>query len=717
MRRPTRIPKLDDAGEPGSPRRNVDYAAIGAANGPQAVGWEALRRGAQSLMNQGLQDQAQQAAKDGAQIGAADGAAAFDHKRGPILQDDGTVFGQARDNAMMTAYLTRLDLSSDELALELALDHKEDPDGFRTRWDKAGQAVIGQLPPEFREPAQMEWARKGLTQLAPITRARADRDLAEANAELVKGMDTYQTQAGNAWRSGDLNRAAEFDQKFRETLKARTDLDPRRREAELLKYEDSMRRHNILGNFDQAKKSGLGAAEGFIKGFADPKTHPQFDPDSRDKLVAEMTRDLHALKADRAVAVTQLHEQARTALTLAQQGYGGPDQLDGLIGRARGLDPKLAAGLTEARADIVYQADIAKLPPAEIAAQAGQWKAQADGETDLGAKARAARRHQAAMAAFDATGKALASDPLTHAARQGLIPLADFDPVNPDRAALDQRLAMRDNVKSYFGLNQVGVLTEAQAGKLAASITQAAPEAKADILLVMADKYGKAWPDVYGQLVKHKLPPEFRVLATMDARNADMAIARVKLAEAYHLGDDALKASIDKDKVKNIDGDLPGRLAPLRDSLTHAPNGPALMKEYNQAAKMLAYQYARTMDWDEALKKAVNDVVLSRYDFISDDTHNVRAPAGTSEAIKRQAERQLDLIKPSDLAPVKGPAKGGLSEAQLQEIAHTSAKRGKWVTNESDDGWVRLDSNGNPVMLADGRRLEMPFAVAGIGPR
>lgn len=163
-----------------------------------------------------------------------------------------------------------------------------------------------------------------------------------------------------------------------------------------LEYEGDMRRHAVLGDFDKAKGRGLGAADQFIKGFSDPKAHPDFDPDSRDKLTAEMSRDLHALKVERQLAVTQLHAEANTAITLARSGYAVP-QLDGMIERAQRLDPKLAASLSEGKGDVVYQADVAKLPPAQIMKDAQDWKAKADAATDLTEKARYARRHQAAV--------------------------------------------------------------------------------------------------------------------------------------------------------------------------------------------------------------------------------------------------------------------------------------------------------------------------------
>ena len=77
--------------------------------------------------------------------------------------------------------------------------------------------------------------------------------------------------------------------------------------------------------------------------------------------------------------------------------------------------------------------------------------------------------------------------------------------------------------------------------------------------------------------------------------------------------------------------------------------------------------------------------------------------------VETAADDLLGSLTADHLAAPANPSGVNLTPEQLKAIALQNAQRGYWVTGEQDDRLVRMGANGVPVMLASGKRLELPF--------
>ncbi len=254
---------------------------------------------------------------------------------------------------------------------------------------------------------------------------------------------------------------------------------------------------------------------------------------------------------------------------------------------------------------------------------------------------------------------------------------------------------------------QTRVLPKERAALRVAEIARAKPEDAADMLSQQSALYGRHWPAVYRDLVKAGMPREYQVLAT----TTDPA-GRAALASALSQDKDALRQAAGAD-AKEIDQTVTGAMAPLYRSLSAAPDGQDIAAGYEKAARVLAYRYAaQGMDAGEAATKAANDVALGRWDFVESGGQAIaRAPKGLGSKAQRWGEIVMSRTNADAIADPGDPGgvQTGYSAADRQEIALNGARRGAWMTMEDGTGWFRVHEDGQPVMLADGRRLEFRF--------
>ena len=123
----------------------------------------------------------------------------------------------------------------------------------------------------------------------------------------------------------------------------------------------------------------------------------------------------------------------------------------------------------------------------------------------------------------------------------------------------------------------------------------------------------------------------------------------------------------------------------------------------NRSVNALALQYMmRGYEADEAVGKAANEVVLSRYSLAGPRGRAFRVPAGFDAGtveIGAVAEIQNIVAEPSNLLP---PPSGGM---ERQDIARRYAKwvgrEGYWVTDSEESGLI-LFIAGRAVRGADG---------------
>lgn len=225
----------------------------------------------------------------------------------------------------------------------------------------------------------------------------------------------------------------------------------------------------------------------------------------------------------------------------------------------------------------------------------------------------------------------------------------------------------------------------------------------ANSMQVLQGVYGNKWPQVLRELEAHKLPDELSVLGTI--RNP---VTRVELANL--LTNEREKPGSTKklagESAKDVDAAVTEELAQFSKTLSFAPNGTVINSRYENGAKLLAYNYiGGGENTKDAARKAAQNLILSQYDF----NYTARAPKGFLAPAEMYGGQIKAGIGADDIAPI--PARPGetLTQQQIQERYLGNVKRGFWVTNENDNGWILLDDGRQPVLRKDGKRVEFFF--------
>ena len=319
--------------------------------------------------------------------------------------------------------------------------------------------------------------------------------------------------------------------------------------------------------------------------------------------------------------------------------------------------------------------------------------------------AQQAATHDAFQQALQQKYAALAKDPAGYVvgASPEIKSLADAavqDPTKmaPYAASLDAAYD-RLGVPSYTR----PLLPKATAQSLASNIMNAPPEQRAQAVEQMAGQYGDLFPRVMGSMVSDGgLPTPYGVLAAISG-----SANRAALADGIGVGNKPLRDAINPDDAKLIDRQLStdSNMATLRRSMAYASGGSATFAGIEGAVRTMAYSLAARMDPAAAARQAVASVTSDKYDFLGD----ARVPVGQGDVVGSAADAALSGLTADNLAVPANPSKSPLTDQQLQGIALSAAQRGRWVTGEHDNSLVRLDVNGQPVMLSNGNRLEVPF--------
>jgi hypothetical protein len=140
-------------------------------------------------------------------------------------------------------------------------------------------------------------------------------------------------------------------------------------------------------------------------------------------------------------------------------------------------------------------------------------------------------------------------------------------------------------------------------------------------------------------------------------------------------------------------------------------DGAALFGEIRNAVELTARQLAPTMGPARAVEVAVAAQTADKYDFVG----TARVPKGAAAAVEDTAARALSGLKPEDIAPNGRGETPALVERERAND-YKSALRGRWMTDESEGGLIRLDENGRPVRLRSGEWLRVPFSGAAVSP-
>ncbi len=285
--------------------------------------------------------------------------------------------------------------------------------------------------------------------------------------------------------------------------------------------------------------------------------------------------------------------------------------------------------------------------------------------------------------------------------------MVDRTAKNPQE--LPQALAALDDAQARLGVppERRRVMTTAQATATAQKIGALPAEEAANNIQQLATQYGDQWGAVWRDLVSTKqMPPDYRVLATVDN-----PAARVALAQTLRMNRDDLKKTAGAENVKEIDAGLDQTLERFRATLSQTPDRESVYADYRDATQRLAYRYSATQAPADALRAAAAHVVNDKYDFAAGTTFSARTPKGRLAAAEDTGDRIREALKPEDLAPQQGGR--NLTDDQTRAAWLSSVKsNGLWVTNKNDTGWILLDAVRNPVQRQDGSAVEFLFKDA-----
>ncbi len=320
-----------------------------------------------------------------------------------------------------------------------------------------------------------------------------------------------------------------------------------------------------------------------------------------------------------------------------------------------------------------------------------------------------AGRHEAMSKTLANLRAQLAADPAAYAlAYSPAVAQAYAGAQTPEDLQRAVELSRAVQLQAGVAEEQTRALSAAQATALAGKI-KADPARAGDLLQQEAAAYGSAWNGVYRELVRAGLPAEYQMLATIGD-----PVARKNAGEALAVPQADLK-KLAGDKAGDIEEGIDAAIAPLAATLVNAPDKAAAMREL---ALSLGYRYGATADAGGAAARAAQEL-WGQWDFVVDDGYNARAPRGEGDRAADVARVTLDRLTAEDMPDIGGvtPEAQLLTPDQRRALYLEQVKRGTWVTNPTDDGWILLDSIGDPATLANGKPVEIKFRDMGIVQR
>lgn len=426
-------------------------------------------------------------------------------------------------------------------------------------------------------------------------------------------------------------------------------------------------------------------------------------PGARDKAMSAIETGRKAAQAQMRADVQLELQDEIAAIRETGQGIGLSNSR--IVAAYGDRADRIIKTLAEERTFYQAKSTVALNSPEEDAALVARLTPQGEGF------AVEVERRDAVVKAIEAKRKAIAQDPAAYAMMASSDVQKAFADVGQDPAKLRRAIAMSDATQDRLGVpeHQRRALPNSQAKAVVQKVTAVDPERAADLLQGVAAEYGDSWPAVYRDLVRADLPPTYRVLAETDDPIARKELATALKVEQTEKG--ALRRALPSTDAGAIDEDVNSALQDFRATLAYAPDGAVAADSYQSAARLLAYRYAANgMSSGQAAKRAVADLVNKKYAFVQDGNFNARVPPQFETVAIETARRTL-----AGLTAAEMPDPGGapdLSPARRQEIMLGAAKRGTWITNETDDGWLLLDVNQQPVNRADGSRVEFKFTDA-----
>ncbi len=330
--------------------------------------------------------------------------------------------------------------------------------------------------------------------------------------------------------------------------------------------------------------------------------------------------------------------------------------------------------------------------PEEVAAQVEKLRPESGAEDYV----QKARTYSAVASYADSIVKARTQDPAGYALQEPSVRQA-FNAATKDATYLPSYIEKSLALQQQMGIPEQDrkILPAGQAKSEVNRIAAMDPEKAADSMLGLQTQYGRYWPQVYGELVKAKLPPEYSVLGTLDSP-AD-SVARKDLAQSMKAGTKALISGFPEGDKKAIDDGLDAALNNWARAELARGQTETNVLAMRQSAALLAYGYAaRGASTTEAAKRAADSLVNGRYDILSSTGFNLYVPKGMGSKVEDTAGRILQNLKPEDMPDI-GSSDPNTNPDQRRRDYLQAAQRGLWVLNERGDGAFLINSLGQPV--------------------
>lgn len=286
------------------------------------------------------------------------------------------------------------------------------------------------------------------------------------------------------------------------------------------------------------------------------------------------------------------------------------------------------------------------------------------------------------------------------------------DPNNP--ATLAPAIDLSRTLQRQLGLreDQLRSLTNDQVGRLAAAINTTDP-AKADLGQAIdgyQKQFGRFWPGVAGELVKHgKVPPWFEMLAQMDlpeqaVQRQDAQRALVFVAE--HGNEEKLRDVVGRKKMQAITDNIDGKMDDFVGTTTFSTGGLQLASRAKEMVRTLATYYAYRGDTD-ALDHAYDAVIGQKYEI----SGTMRAPKPIFDAARHAAWDTQNNLDAGDLAEMQSSKP--LEPARRAAFTVDAARNGKWIPSADDGGWVLMaplrNGGAEPLLRKNGKPVEIRF--------
>jgi len=249
-----------------------------------------------------------------------------------------------------------------------------------------------------------------------------------------------------------------------------------------------------------------------------------------------------------------------------------------------------------------------------------------------------------------------------------------------------------------LGLPPGDLLPDDYAAEVAARIANAEAEGMVGMIRTEADRWGTAWPEVYGQLAPKMTDVAAVIGSGIPTHAADA------LASTAALKTTELQAMIPSGTTKkDIDEEISSQLDEFNQSFP--VDAARTVSAFNDAATRLAIRYMQqgSGSASAAVKKAVADLT-GNYSFVRNSTRDVtyRVPAQyDSSTIEEGADETLRKFYVSSSGIDLGISQTHNEEeikAQFNDYVH---ENGYWMTTPDESG-LRLYVDGGPLVTDDG---------------